>query len=446
MYFFVKKISDNSNIAVLSGALYIISPYHLTDLYVRNVIGEFVSFMFIPLVFLGLYNLFKGEKGDWILIIGSLGLVFTHNITCLYTAILAFFYVLINIKAFKNKKILKKFCINLLLIFIISACYLLPMIEATMSAKYRVFEDNVMVTKEGLLNQRLSLKRIFVTSDDDGFAFELGPYMIIMMAFSVMTVRILKKESRKEYLFFLISGFVTMFMATKIFPWNIIPSFFRIIQFPWRCLEYTNFFFSIVAGINMGALIKNFKLKDSLIIIVIAVAYIIALNGFVLYSDSKIEPIENIELGRITGMENECIAGMGKGEYLPKNAYDNRFYIATREDKIYAIEGKAIISNEKKEGTNLQAKIKTFDKKTVLELPYIYYPGYEITLDGMHIKSFETKNGMLGININTDEETLLEVKYSGTSIMRTSCFVSIIGIIGMVIYIIIERKEKEKNA
>ena len=64
----------------------------------------------------------------------------------------------------------------------------------------------------------------------------------------------------------------------------------------------------------------------------------------------------------------------------------------------------------------------------------------------MHIKSFETKNGMLGININTDEETLLEVKYSGTSIMRTSCFVSIIGIIGMVIYIIIERKEKEKNA
>ena len=34
-------------------------PYHLTDLYTRNAIGEYTSFVFIPLVFLGLYNLFN---------------------------------------------------------------------------------------------------------------------------------------------------------------------------------------------------------------------------------------------------------------------------------------------------------------------------------------------------------------------------------------------------
>ena len=445
MYFFVKKISENSNIAILSAALYIIAPYHLTDLYVRNAIGEFASFVFIPLVFLGLYNLFKDEKGDWLLILGSIGLLFTHNITCLFTAILAVFYILINIKELKNTKVVKKLFINIVIILLISSCYLLPMLEAKISAKYRVFEKDVMSTDESIQNQRISLKRIFVTNNNDSFAFELGPYMIIMLAFSVMTFRIVKKEFIKDYVFFLISGFITLFMAINIFPWNIMPKFLNIIQFPWRCLEYANFFFAIVASINMGALIKKFTLKDSLIIIMIAVIYIIALKGFVLYSDEKLMSVEDMELGRITGMENEWIPGMGRGEYLPQKAYENRFYIATREDRIYAIEGKAVIDNEKKEGTNLQAKVKTFDEETVLELPYIYYPGYEITLDGMHIRSFETENGMLGIHLNTKEETLLEVKYSGTSTMKTSLLISFAGIVSTIIYIIVGRKEKEEN-
>ena len=214
-----------------------------------------------------------------------------------------------------------------------------------------------------------------------------------------------------------------------------------MIQFPWRCLEFESFFFAIVAAINMGAVIKKFSLKDSIIIIVIAIIYIIALKGFVIYKEDVQMPIEEMELGKITGMENEWISGMGRGEYLPSKAYENRFYIATREDRIYAIDGKAVIENEEKDGSKLKAKISTFENDVILELPYIYYPGYEITLDGMHVNSFETENGMLGIGVNKNENTLIEVKYSGTSIMKNSMFISILGIIGLVIYIIFERKE-----
>ena len=449
MYLFVKKISDNFNIALLAGALYMIAPYHLTDLYVRNATGEFVSFVFIPIIFLGLYDLFKEEKGDWLLTLGSVMLLFTHNIACLYTAIFAFIYVLINARKLKNKNILKRLGINIILILTISSCYLIPMIETKNLANYRVYEDGVMTSLEGITDQRINFRRIFVTRKDDGFVFELGPHMIIMLAFSVMAIRILKKEYRKDYLFFLICGFLTMFMTTKIFPWTIVPNIFRLIQFPWRLLEFTSFFFAIVAAINMGAVIKKFSLKDSLIIIIIATVYIVALKGFVVYSTDNLVQVENVEIGKITGMENECIAGMGRAEYLPEKAYDNRFYIATREDRIYAIEGKAVIENEEKNGSNLTAKIKTFEEITTLELPYIYYPGYEITLDGMHISGFETENGMLGIKINNDENTILEVKYSGTSTMKQSLMISIIGVIGLVLYAIVSKKhetdELEKN-
>lgn len=443
MYVFVKKVSANNNVAVLAGSLYIMAPYHLTDLYIRNSLGEFAAFIFIPLVFLGLYNLFKKEKGDWLLVVGSVGLLFTHNITCLYTAILAIIYIIINFKQLKNKQILKSLGINILLILVISSTFLFPLLEAKISANYRVYEKDVMSSIDTVQKQRLDLRRIFVTRNDEGFVFELGPYMIIMLAFSVMTVRILKHEYRKDYLFFLICGIITMIMATKIFPWNVMPGFLRIIQFPWRCLVFTSFFFAVVASINMGAVIKKFDLKDALIIIAIAVVYMIALKGFVKYSEEAIAPIENMELGHITGMENEWIAGMGRGEYLPAKAYENRFYIATREDRIYAIEGRAVVESEEKNESKLNAKIKTYEEDVVLELPYIYYPGYEITLDGMHVNSFETENGMLGISVPKNEDTLVEVKYSGTSIMKSSMLVSIVGIIGLGIYIIINRKEKE---
>ena len=301
-----------------------------------------------------------------------------------------------------------------------------------------------MQSVESVQNQRLDIRRIFVTRNDEGFVFELGPYMIIMLAFSVMTIRILREEYRKDYLFFLICGIVTMIMATKLFPWNIMPSTLRLIQFPWRCLAFTSFFFAIVAAINMGAVIKKFSLKDSLIIIVIALVYIIALKGFIKYSEDPIIPIEQLELGHITGMENELIIGMGRGEYLPTKAYNNRFYIATREDKIYALEGKALVGKEVKDGTNLSARITTYDEEVLLELPYIYYPGYEITLDGMHAKDYETENGMLGIRLPKNEDMLLEVNYSGTSVMKSSMLVSIAGIAGLGIYIIINRKEKDE--
>lgn len=443
MYVFVKRVSANTSVAVLAGGLYIMAPYHLTDLYVRNATGEFVAFVFIPVVFLGLYNLIKHEKGDWLLTVGSCCLLFTHNITCLYTGILAIIYLLVNFKELRNKEVLKRLGINIVLILFISACFLIPMIEAKTMSNYRVYEKDVMESVDSVQKQRLDIRRIFVTRNDEGFAFELGPYTIIMLAFSFMTVRILKEEYRKDYLFFLCCGLVTMLMATKIFPWNIMPSFLRMIQFPWRCLAFTSFFFAIVSAINMGAVIKKFSLKDSLIIIVIAVVYVVALKGFIRYSVEPLVNIENMELGRITGMENECISGMGRGEYLPEKAYDNRFYIATREDRILSLKGKALVTDEIKDGSNLSAKLQTFEEDVVLELPYIYYPGYEITLDGMHVNSFETDNGMLGINLNKNESTLLEVKYSGTSVMKSSIFVSVIGLVGLGLYIILNRKEQE---
>lgn len=441
MYKFVSNISQNKNVGLLAGALYIIAPYHLTDLYIRNAIAEFTSFMFIPLVFLGLYNIVNNEDNNYYLAIGALGLIFTHNISTLYTAIFALIYLIVNIKSLKQKEVIRVLLINCIFIVVISASFILPLIETKMSADYRVYEDDAMASKESVEAQQLSIRRVFVTADNEGFVFELGPYMIIMLGFSVMTVRILKKEFRKDYLFFLIAGLVALLMATKIFPWGIMPKILYIIQFPWRCLEYSSFFFSIVAAINMGAVIKKYSLKDAIIIITIAIVYTVALSGFVSYTDN-VKNIEEYSLGHISGMDNECIAGMGRAEYLPTKAYENRFYIATRENKIYVLTGKAIIENENKTELEMTANIKTLEEETVFELPYIYYPGYEIRTDGIIVENFETENGLLGFKLNSNENITLEVKYTGTKIMKISMIISLLGLICFCIYVLKNRSKE----
>lgn len=443
MYKFVSRMTSNKNIGVLAGVLYMIAPYHLTDLYTRNAIAEFTSFLFLPLVFWGLHNIIKKEGKSWYLTIGAAGLVFTHNITTLYTAILSIIYLLVNFKSLKDKEVIKKLGINIFFIFFITLCFTVPFLEAKLSTNYRVFEENSMVIKEDFLNERLPIRRIFVTGEKDGgFVFELGLYMIIMLAFSFMTVRMIKEEYRKNYLFFLFAGIITLLMTTKFFPWEIMPNLFYIIQFPWRCMEYASFFFSIVAAINMGTIIKNYKFRDVIIITTISVVYIMSLSGFVIYSKSALEPIENFEMGKVSGMNNENIIGMARAEYLPSKAYDNRFYIATREDKIYVTKGKAIVDKEEKNGTNMTAKIETFDEKTEIEFPYIFYPGYKILADGIEIKTFATDNGFLGCDVPKHEKVTIEVSYTETESMKLATKMSIAAVLVFIIYILKMERDK----
>ena len=71
MYWFVNKLTKSKEVGALAAILYMLMPYHLNDMYIRNALGEFLSYIFIPLVFLGLYKIFQKEKGIWILYVGA---------------------------------------------------------------------------------------------------------------------------------------------------------------------------------------------------------------------------------------------------------------------------------------------------------------------------------------------------------------------------------------
>ena len=439
MYYFMKTVTKIDSIGLLAGILYMQFPYHLTDLYIRNALGEFVSFIFIPVVFLGIYNILWNEKGNkFYLAIGAIGLILTHNLSTLIVAIFSVAYVILKLEKLEEKEVRKYFILNIIFIIFITSFYWVPFLETKFKAEYEVYETGMMATPESTAEAGINVLQLLITKNDGSFVFELGINILIMLVFSVMALKIIDKPLKEHYIFFLISGIITMFMATKYFPWKHLPSFTSYIQFPWRMLMLTSFFISIVCAINMYLVIIKFNTKDVVALTVISLFCTLITFDTSIMGDLGIQDIENIYLGNFSGSEYEVVPGAGKGEYLTKAAYDDKFYLATREDLIYVLSGKAIIEDEKKNGSHYEAKIKTLDADyTIFELPYIYYPGYEVRVDGILVQDFETDNGFLGFAMGRDDDASLEVNYTGTSAMKKSIVLSIISCI---VFIIVDIK------
>lgn len=433
MYKLVKELTENKDTACLAAILYMTSPYFFTDIYVRHAVGEAMAFVFLPMVFLGLYNLFNTEKNHYYFIFGSCGLILSHNIATVLTVIFAGIYCVVNIKNLASTRVKKGLAMDIIFILLITSLYWMPLLETKFSANYRVYEPNAMASKESFMSHTLKLKDLFIASKNSTLIFEIGLPVLLMLIFSSLAFHKLE-ENKKEYLFFLISGIISTWMTTKYFFWKWLPDSCYIIQFPWRMLLFSSFFFALVASMNMAVIIKKFNVRDVFILSIIAILYIFSRHYAITYSDN-VPKTEQYEIMQVSGQNNEWLPGMGRLEYLPSRAYQNTFYMATREKGIVPLEGKCQIKEEVKVGTHFTAKISTEGEVVQLELPYVYYPGYTVRLDGMLLEIFETEHGFLGCYIENKENGTLEIQYTGTKIMNISKILSISAFITYIIYV-----------
>ena len=444
MFKFVYKITDDKNVAGLAGVLYMSMPYHLTDMYIRNALGEYVSFIFFPLVFLGMYNIFHKDKKDYWLVIGAVGLILTHNLMTILTVIFAFGYLMSNLLCLKDKEIRNRIIISIVFILFISAFFWLPMLESTFYTNYKAYEPEGMATQEKVLKYALELKDLFVTEENSIYVFEIGPHIWIMLCFSIPVLKVLDKKYKKEYILFLFYSLFCVFASTKYFPWKFLNESFYILQFPWRMLAFANMFMAVICSINMGCIIRKFGFKDFIILSIITITYMISLKSFIPMTEN-VKNIDEFSIGYISGRDVEIVAGMGGGEYLPTKADKSRFYIASREDTVLVLEGSGQVENVEKKGSKLTCNVTTLEDKTIYEFPYIYYPGYEITLDGCIVPYFESENGLVAIGVNKSVKYDIELQFIETSLTKMSKLFSILSVIGYLVFTFLYIKpDKEK--
>ena len=453
MFKLLKKITQNSRLSLITAVIYISSTYFLSNIYCRMAMGEIMAYVFFPILFYGLYDIFYDiGKENYYLAIGALGIVLSHNISTLMAIAISIIFVLLNIKKLFCKstrvRIWRSILINLCFIILISLFFYVPLLEHKNATEYAAFSRGA--DKQGFLEQRLypyqlifgknQLEWAYRLSENkinNSMSFSIGLPIIVALVLTPITITKIEKKYKSLYILTLCTGFIFALMSTTLFPWEYLPVVPSVIQFPWRLLFISTFAFSIIAGVNIYKNISEFSINNMYIILLIIMMCSGNFISNVLVFDTEFSVEYLYKSDKLYG--EQCAAY----EYLPRKAYDNLKYISERSSNVVILDGKADILNEQKESNNMNFVISNNDGVS-LELPFIYYLGYDIKMNEKNIKYKESTNGFISIDIPKNETGIVTITYRGTKLEKISFISSFISIFIFIGYIIIVIK-KNKN-
>jgi len=455
MYHCAYEMTKKRKIALLASMIYLLAPYHGEDIYTRFALGEFTTFVFIPIVFQGLYNLLEGDgRKHWYLAVGATALVLTHTITCFYVALFCLAYLLCYWNRKVRKKALKKLVYNLVFIVGMTAFFWVVLLEFHNFTRYTFFDQEMMRTTQEYVEESALEWKDFFEKGTGSLTYHLGTFTILTLVVSIFAIRRNRKD--KNYLIFLGFAVMSLILCTKSFPWKEMPEIFWQIQYPWRMLGEFTFFSSIVIAKNCEWI---WNVLDGQKVGKIALVFLCALLLFGQYQDGIIRYTKAIRsyIQEDKSYEESIWENINfsiyyiNRDYLPYSTSLYESKIDAKPDIVSVVKGEAQILEETKNGTNLFCQLTQVKEGTILEIPYLYYPGYVVTLkNGSRqevLPQQESKYGMLAVEIPQDlENAELTVTYQGTVLEKASyAFSGIMCILFMAWVIAEKRKEKRRG-
>lgn len=371
--FAINRLSTDKYSPYLASILYIFNNYRISDAYVRSALGEIYAFIFLPLLFVGIYEFFyKDFNHIHYLIIGFCGLLLSHLISFYMAIILFILFLFLNIKKM-TKKAMIQLSLAASISIAISAYFLFPLLEQLLSQSFYLSHTSPDFLKQFALYpwQYFSNTTVFGLGSNDlprdqimclniGIALSFLPWLALFQ----------KPNIFRKHCFLL--GLVFLLFTSIFIPFDLVP-WLSVIQFPWRLL-------TIVVTCMIFVATWQPKVPEKVVIIVSLVLlgegifHILpvqnrpfVINNTTTYQDiidgSIIDPFYAATFMRVE---------IAAGDYLPSNSMDFRELsgcVTTLNNEI--------ITCDINRGYN-QLQFAASANQQVL-LPLSYYKGYIIT-------------------------------------------------------------------
>ena len=425
MYFLAKRYLKKDYLAFTSALIYMLLPYHLTDIYVRDALAECFLFIFLPLILNGLTYLFEDKRKFLLLfVLGYVGGMLSHLTLMVYfTVLLIPFFIIYRKKVFKKDTIITLIEAAVLILGI-TAPVIVNMFQNKLAGNFEVFVPGVMA--QGIQHSGLWLDLINYFGIFHGGIFDkivsngiTSKYYIdiIVLILFIIVIRKRKQIDFSNYKFMIIFGSLSFLMSLIIFPWDLLPRSLRIIQFPWRLETFFGIALAIIAPLAIDKIKINYKYLCGGMIILALI--------FNTSSPRDVLNLNNLNYER----------GMGwQLEYLPVNTYNHWDELKNREYKIITDNGTATITSDKT--TDLFFNV---SEDTQIVIPRIAYFGYYLM----------DENGN-NVNINGNDEGLItasvtkgsyELVYKGTKKVRIAYVISLVTIIIFITYLAVSKRK-----
>lgn len=409
MFALAKALFGDPYSAFLSVILYAYNPYRASDLYSRGAMGESWAFVFLPLILLQIRKLAQKPSLRTLVLTGvSFALLFsTHNITTLIFTPLAFLWALLMFfrhsgKRFRDSLIssFKWFSLAVLWGVILSAFFLLPVIfekqfahTETMIGGYFDYRAHFVTLKQMFLTSFWGFGSSEIGPTDD-LSFFFSPLLLFsLLSSSILLIRSLFKRDwdiSLPVILLVFMGLLSAFMShEKSAPvWALISPLVYL-QFPWRFLVLSNFFFSLSAGFML------YHIKASTSRTILAVLFVLTF----LFSASFFRPLRWLDL-----TEREKFSGTLFDRQMTISIFD---YLPTSADTPPTSPAPVLPTSSVRESsitdylttaTNISFTFET-GRPVTLKLNRLYFPGWEVRVNGKNVPVGYGSDGNMFINL-----------------------------------------------
>jgi len=428
-YFLSKKIFENRKIALLSSIIYLSVPYHICEIYIRDAFAENFMFLVLPMIFLGLYNL-KDDNYKKFYILFVLGYIIgmnSHLISMFFYTIFVAIFILYYHKEFFKKEKLKALVISALLVTGITLPLLTTIIEHKLLNLYIVFTEAFSNLYSVQLSS-LELKSLF---NQEQIFNKIEPYfniMSIILFISTTLYFIINKTDKYKYkkdlkIIFIFMIILINLICSKVI-WEKLPKIILSIQFPWRLLVLLSLCISLYCPIILLNEKISSRIKNILISILIV---IITFEGL-----SNIDYFTKEEISIEDALDSTISMGF-QYEYLVENDLDINYYVDYGKNYFEIREYEIIPNNEtnirilKDDFPNLKFEVSNLQEETNIELPRIYYLGYNLKDEfNNEIELYNNEIGFLEAKIN--ENGIYNLSYEKTKYNKIADIIRILTI------------------
>jgi hypothetical protein len=386
-----EKALHNAKIAI---AAFILSPYIMSDLLIRNAGAELTALYLTPLVIHAGIKVFRRHPYSLVYLVFSIALIIlSHNLTALTVAALITITSLILLtRGYPQSS--ARILIGLLLA-----------IAATSWFWYPALSMKSLVPIHNLTSDRFVFSSNFTAPL---FLFHYknplstGPLTL----FCLLTgMYVLYKGSLNRILIITLIGFSVVFIFLQIsqssIVWETLP-FMELFQFPYRMMGPLALLLALLLGYCFRQL--NFRYAFTVIMMLILANSLIAFWSYRPFTPEITRHLEEI-LGRESIRLNRLPTTV-RDEYLPLMANKQAMLNRGITDTLLQHPVETGIGSHTSRGDGVYSIETDFDSDRSLVFRTWAFPVWQVSVDNKRISHYADENGMLGINVPSGRHTI----------------------------------------
>lgn len=440
MCYVMLKISKKPVLATLIAILYMSTPYFLNNLYSRMAVGEIAAMAVAPILLLGLYYLtIHNKHATRCIALAAAGLLLTHSLSAVLFALMAGVYVILNWRKLCNVESIWRMVLGVVAALGLTAFFTLPMLEAKMTGLYGVFNEGYAdiyfgANARSMNDHRLGPQQLLGMEyagrvNSEGLSGEFGVTLGIialvgLIGFWFVRRRIENDNERRFVTAMYVVAVLAILLTLPIVDWRFMPGLLWQMQFPWRALMVSGVALSVVSGYTIYALVQDLaKDKQAVIAIMVGLLSVYMVMPLILPNAKK-------HLDDIAEVQQDPVTVGWEAEYAPmpllcspeveedvKQGYACslsrvRERLKARGEGAKVIAGKAKVSQFQKDGLRVEFTVENSAEEARVELPMIYYPGYQARLgDEKLAVTASEEYGLVTVTIPTGARGEVKVYY-----------------------------------